>query len=71
MRTGGSYRVDFTNPATEFVDCDSWGGEGYRINVPYAVTENIEGQNEEARPGSWSHSTAYLGGFAIVASKGQ
>jgi SAM-dependent methyltransferase len=42
LRDGGVYRVDFTNPATEFVDCNSWDGEGYRITVPYAETESIE-----------------------------
>jgi len=36
LETGGKYRVDFTNPATEFVDCDDWDGEGYRITRPYA-----------------------------------
>ncbi|MFX1511679.1 MAG: class I SAM-dependent methyltransferase [Promethearchaeota archaeon] len=39
LRTGGKYRVDFTNPATEFVDCDDWDGKGYRITKPY--TERI------------------------------
>ena len=32
----GLYRVDFSNPATEFVDCEDWDGEGYRITRPYA-----------------------------------
>ncbi|MFB3041326.1 MAG: class I SAM-dependent methyltransferase [Candidatus Poribacteria bacterium] len=36
LRTGGVYRVDFANPATEFVDCDDWDGEGYRITRPYS-----------------------------------
>ena len=36
LRTEGIYRVDFTNPGTEFVDCDDWDGEGYRIARPYA-----------------------------------
>ena len=31
--------MDFTNPATEFVDCDDWDREGYRITRPY--TERI------------------------------
>lgn len=39
LRTGGRYRVDFTNPATEFVDCKDWDGKGYRITRPY--TERI------------------------------
>ena len=30
----------FTNPATEFVDWNSWDGEGYRITIPYA--ERVE-----------------------------
>ncbi len=36
LRTGGKYRVDFANPATEFVDCNDWDGEGYRITKPYS-----------------------------------
>ena len=35
LRSGGLYRVDFSNPATEFVDWHSWDGEGYRITFPY------------------------------------
>ncbi len=42
LRTGGVYRVDFTHPGMEFTDWRSWDGEGYRITVPYAVTEKIE-----------------------------
>ena len=37
LRTGGRYRVNFTNPATEFVDCDDWDGEGYRITRLYTA----------------------------------
>jgi SAM-dependent methyltransferase len=37
---GGLYRVCFTNPATEFVDWNSWDGQGYRIAMPYA--ERVE-----------------------------
>jgi SAM-dependent methyltransferase len=37
LRTGGYYRVAHTNPAIEFIEMDSWDGEGYRISVPYAV----------------------------------
>lgn len=37
LRPGGLYRVEFTNPATEFVDADDWDGQGYRITRPYAV----------------------------------
>jgi SAM-dependent methyltransferase len=36
LRTRGKYRVDFMNPATEFVDCDDWDGKGYRISRPYS-----------------------------------
>jgi len=36
LRKKGKYRVDFTNPATEFVDCNDWDGKGYRITRPYA-----------------------------------
>jgi SAM-dependent methyltransferase len=35
LRTGGLYWVEFTNPATEFVDCEDWDGTGYRITRPY------------------------------------
>lgn len=44
LRKGGIYRVDFTNPATEFVDIDDWDGKGYRITRPY--TERIR-KNED------------------------
>jgi ubiquinone/menaquinone biosynthesis C-methylase UbiE len=36
LSTKGKYRVDFTNPATDFVDCNDWDGKGYRITRPYA-----------------------------------
>jgi SAM-dependent methyltransferase len=36
LRPRRAYRVCFTNPATEFVDWDSWDGEGYRITKPYS-----------------------------------
>jgi hypothetical protein len=42
LRTGGTYRVDFANPATEFMELESWDGEGYRITVPYAETTWVE-----------------------------
>ncbi len=45
LRTRGPYRVGATNPATEFVDTDSWDGEGYRITVPYAV-RRVENDGE-------------------------
>ena len=41
LKAGGVYRVDFANPATEFVEPDTWDGEGYRITVPYAETQGI------------------------------
>ena len=44
LRTEGKYRVDFMNPATEFVDCDDWDGKGYRITRPY--TELIRRSKE-------------------------
>ena len=46
LRAGGLYRVDFSNPATEFVECDSWDGEGYRLTVPYAEKERIDRPDE-------------------------
>lgn len=36
LRHGGTYRVEFTNPAVEFVDCADWDGAGYRVTRPYA-----------------------------------
>jgi SAM-dependent methyltransferase len=39
LRDGGVYRVEFSNPATQFVDTDSWDGQGYRITVPYSVRQ--------------------------------
>ena len=36
LRINKTYRVDFTNPATEFVECDDWNGRGYSITKPYA-----------------------------------
>ena len=48
LKRGGIYRVDFGNPATEFVDWFGWDGEAYRITVPYAVTEMVERLNESA-----------------------
>ena len=52
LRTGGTYRVDFANPATEFVDWDSSDAAGYRITAPYAETERIE-QSDGSAPGSF------------------
>jgi SAM-dependent methyltransferase len=50
LRTNGLYRVCFTNPATEFVDWNSWDGEGYRIVMPY--TERVERPPEDGSGGS-------------------
>jgi len=36
LRIRGLYRVNFSNPATEFVDCEDWDGQGYRITRSYA-----------------------------------
>lgn len=47
LRTGGLYRVALTNPAVQFVDTDSWDGEGYRITLPYAV-RRVDMDGEDA-----------------------
>jgi SAM-dependent methyltransferase len=44
LRPGGRYRVSFSNPATEFVDCEDWDGQGYRITRPYA--ERVRCRND-------------------------
>lgn len=36
LRASGTYRVEYTNPAVEFVDSEDWDGEGYRVTKPYA-----------------------------------
>lgn len=36
LRANGTYRVEYTNPAVEFVDYVDWDGAGYRITRPYA-----------------------------------
>jgi hypothetical protein len=58
LRPGAIYRVCFTNPATEFVDWDSWDGEGYRITRPYS--ERMEREQEGGAEGSiqFRHSMA-------------
>ena len=48
LRAGGIYRVEFSNPATQFVDMDSWDGQGYRITIPYAVRETQKEGREAA-----------------------
>lgn len=50
LKPKGTYRVCFTNPATEFVDCDSWDGKGYRITQPYS--ERTERTGTEGATGS-------------------
>jgi SAM-dependent methyltransferase len=50
LRPRGMYRVCFTNPATEFVDWNSWDGEGYRITRPYS--EKIERNGQDGATGS-------------------
>ena len=50
LKPNGVYRVCFTNPAIEFVDWNSWDGEGYRITKPYA--ERIERGEEDGVGGS-------------------
>lgn len=50
LKPEGLYRVSFSNPATEFVDWDSWDGQGYRITKPYA--EKMEQYSEDGITGS-------------------
>lgn len=38
LRHGGLYRADAGNPAVQFVD-EKWDGKGYRIHLPYSITE--------------------------------
>lgn len=47
LKTGGVYRVSFANPATEFVDWNSWEGEGYLISKPYAERSEYPKHGEE------------------------
>lgn len=35
LRTGGLYRLHYTNPAHHGVDDDSWNGQGYLITQPF------------------------------------
>ena len=49
LKPKGMYRVCFTNPATEFVDWNSWDGEGYRITKPYS--ERVEQDEEDGVTG--------------------
>lgn len=37
LRSGGTYRTEFDDPAIQFVDLEHWDGEGYRVTVPYGV----------------------------------
>ena len=50
LRANGLYRVCFSNPATEFVDWNSWDGEGYRITMPYV--ERVERPPGDGSQGS-------------------
>jgi len=43
LRPSGVYRVDFSNPATGFVECADWDGRGYLLTMPYAETARMEG----------------------------
>jgi SAM-dependent methyltransferase len=45
LRPGGTYRVSFSNPATEFVDWNSWDGRGYRLTMPYARRVERDGEH--------------------------
>ena len=57
LRPDGIYRVDFSNPATEFVDWNTWDGTGYRLTVPYAITEQVERfESGEAQGIQFRHS---------------
>lgn len=60
LKPNGHYRVCFTNPATEFVDWDSWDGKGYRITKPYC--DRIEQSSEDGSQGSiqFRHSMANI-----------
>ncbi len=50
LKPKGIYRVCFSNPATEFVECDAWDGGGYRITKPYS--DRMEHYREDGVPGS-------------------
>jgi SAM-dependent methyltransferase len=45
LRPDGLYRVSFSNPATEFVDWNSWDGRGYRLTMPYAERVERDGEH--------------------------
>lgn len=45
LKTGGLYRVAHTNPAVEFIETDTWDGEGYRISLPYTVRKVEYGES--------------------------
>jgi SAM-dependent methyltransferase len=50
LRPQGLYRVDFCNPAREFVDEASWDGGGYRITVPYYVKQTTVSYGAGSEP---------------------
>lgn len=49
LRRGGLYRVEFTNPAVEFMDWSSWDETGYRISVPYEQRSDKDGTATQFR----------------------
>jgi ubiquinone/menaquinone biosynthesis C-methylase UbiE len=49
LKTGGLYRVAHTNPAVEFIETDSWDGEGYRISLPYSVRKVEYGESDSVQ----------------------
>ena len=67
LRINKTYRVDFTNPATEFVDCDDWNGQGYSITKPYTerVRRTINGPIEYRHTLSDIFNGLITSGFSI------
>jgi len=41
LRSGAIYRVEFTNPVSEFIDHNEWDGSAYRLTTPYAEKSKI------------------------------
>lgn len=48
LKLNGIFRVNFSNPATEFVDWDDWDGKGYTITRAYKerIRRNLNGPIE-------------------------
>ncbi len=67
LRINKTYRVDFTNPATEFVDCDDWNGQGYSITKPYTerIRRTINGPIEYRHTLSDIFNGLITSGFSI------